>query len=200
MPPKQSARVKVAAAGLEDAGEPRVRISRTLLESLGIEPGAPVRLVAARESVLLHAHPGGEEDDALDVVRLDGTQRRRLGVDIGDSVTLERYGGRPAECVMLVAVGDLPNFDLPMDDVRAALAERPVVVGDTVQVTPTRKTFDVDVNLLGLNIAGVSGAVSDANGVMLRVAETVPDGVVTVGDATRIDVRHASANEDAART
>jgi translation initiation factor 2 gamma subunit (eIF-2gamma) len=89
------------------------------------------------------------------------------------------------------ASGHFPAEDLPIDEIRGALAERPVVVGDTVKVTPTRKTFDVELNLLGLTVGGVTGAVNDAEGVMLRVAETTPPGVVNVDDATEIEVDHA---------
>jgi hypothetical protein len=195
-------RVQIAAAGLDDVGEPRARVSRTLLEALHLEQGAPVRLVTAEKSVLLHALPAGVEDDGLDVVRIDGTQRRKLGVEVGDNAILERYDGRPAERITLVASEDLGHVDLPMHEIRSALAERPVVVGDTVKVTPMRKTFDAQVNLLGLTVAGVEGSVNDAEGVMLHVTETSPSGVVTVGDATKIDVRSVGvspADEDVTR-
>jgi hypothetical protein len=69
-------------------------------------------------------------------------------------------------------------------------------VGDSVRVTPSRKTFDAQVNLLGLTLAGVTGSVADADGVLLRVADTTPAGVVTVDDATQIEVRHAAAADD----
>lgn len=187
-------RVNIAAAGLEDVGEPRARVSRTLLESLGLKAGAPVRLVAGDRSVLLHAHPAGLEDDGLSLVRLDGTQRLRLGVQVGDAASLERYDGRRAKRVRLVALGDLAESDVPMDELRSALAERPVVVGDTVKVTPTRKTFDAQVSLLGVSVAGVSGSVNDADGVMLRVSETTPRGVVTVDDATAIEIGQARSD------
>jgi len=192
--PQQSATVRVAAAGLEEVGEPRARVSRTLLEALGLKAGAPVRLVAGGKAVLLHAHPAGFEDDGLSVVRIDGTQRRRLGVEVGDTAVLERYDGRTAMRVRLVALGQLAEVDLPMDEIRRALAERPVMVGDTVRVTPTRKTFDAQVSLLGLALAGVTGSVNDAEGVILRVVETSPQGVVTVDDATAIDIAHVRAD------
>jgi transitional endoplasmic reticulum ATPase len=188
---QEAVRVKVAASGLEDVGEPRARLSRTLLDALGLKTGQPVRISTGERHVLLHAYPAGAEDDGLNIVRLDGTQLRKLGVDLGASVEVQRYDGRSAQRIELVAVGDLPDVELPIAEIRQALAERPVVVGDTVKVTPTRKTFDVEVNVLGLNVAGVTGAVNDAEGVMLRVANTVPDGVVTVGDATQIEIRHA---------
>lgn len=194
MPGEDRVRVRVAASGLEDIGEPRARVSRTLLEAAGLEDGSPIRLVAGSRSILVHAHRAGAEDDGLDIVRIDGTQRRRLGVEVGDEVVLERYDGRTAERVCLVALGQLADADLPMDEIRSALAERPVVIGDTVRVTPTRKTFGAELNLLGLTVAGVTGAVNDAEGVILRVAETKPSGVVTVDRATQIEVRHAGAD------
>ena len=193
MPQQGAVRVHVAAAGIEDVGEPRARLSRTVLESLGLQEGAHIRLIAGEHSVLLHAYQGGAEDDGLDVVRLDGSLRRSLRVRVGDSVVVEPFNGRRAERVSLVAVGNIATANLPLDEIRDALAERPVVVGDTIKVTPTRKTFGAEVNVLGLTLAGVTGEVNDADGVMLRVFETTPPGVVEVDEATQIDLRHAAA-------
>jgi Fe2+ transport system protein FeoA len=190
------ATVRVAAGGREEVGEPLARVSRTLLETMGLKDGAPVRLVAGGKAVLLRAQPAGLEDDGLSVVRIDGTQRRRLGVEVGDTAILERYDGRTAMRVRLVALGQLADADLPVDEIRRALAERPVIVGDTVRVTPTRKTFDAQVSLLGLTLAGVSGAVHDAEGVMLRVSETTPGGVVTVDEATAIEIDQQRGDGD----
>ena len=193
MPEEDRAYAHVAAAGLEDVGEARARLSRTLREALNLKEGAHVRLIAGDRSLLLNALEAGAEDDGLRVVRLDGTQRRQLGVEVGDSVVVEPYDGRRAERVCLVALGRIDEADLPVKEIREALAERPVVVGDTVKVTPTRKTFDAEVNLLGLTVAAVTGSVNDADGVMLRVFETTPPGVVTVDDETQVDVRHADS-------
>jgi len=190
MPKQDHVTVHVAAAGLEDVGESRARVSRTLLQALGLEPGSPVRLATANKAVLLQVYAAGLEDDGLNIVRIDGTQRRRLGVEVGDTATLQRYDGRTAQRVCLVALGQIDDVDVPMADVRDALAERPVVVGDTVKVTPTRKTFDAQVNVLGLTLAGVTGSVIDAEGVLLRVSETTPRGVVTVDEATEIEIQH----------
>jgi transitional endoplasmic reticulum ATPase len=195
-------RVRVGAAGLDDVGGSRARLSRTVLATLGVKEGAAVRLAAGSRSVLLHAYAAGEEDDGLNLVRLDGTQRRRLGVEVGASVVVQRHDGRTAARVELVAVGDLTDIDLPLDEVRDALAERPVVVGDTIRITPTRKTFDAQVNLLGLTLAGVTGSVADAEGVLLRVSGTTPAGVVTVDKDTQIEVLHAEgadSDDDEAR-
>lgn len=192
----QSVRVQVGPAALEDVGEAHARLSCTVLAQLGVKEGEPVQVVAGGQSMLVRAYPAGSEDDGLNLVRLDGTQCRRLGVDVGGTVVVRRYDNRIAERVRLVAIGDLADVNLPLDEIRSALADQPVVVGDTVRVTPTRKTFDAQVNLLGLNLAAVTGSVADAVGLLLRVAETTPAGVVTVDDATQIEVRHAAAGSD----
>jgi transitional endoplasmic reticulum ATPase len=193
---QKSVQVQVGPAGLEDVGEAHARLSRTVLAALGVKEGEPVQLAADNESMVLRAYPAGEEDDGLNLVRLSGTQCRRLGVDVGGTVVVRRFDSRIAERIRLVAIGKLADVDLPLDEIRTALAERPVVVGDTVTVTPTRKAFDAQFNLLGLTVAGVTGSVADAEGLLLRVAETTPGGVVTVDDATQIEVHHAAAAPD----
>jgi transitional endoplasmic reticulum ATPase len=189
---QDSMRAQVGAAGLEDVGESRVRLSRTAFAALGLKEGEPVRVSTDRESALLRAYASGPEDDGLNLVRLDGALRRRLGVAIGDRVKVDRYAGRTAARVRLVALGDLPGVDVEVDEVRRALAERPVVVGDTISVAPRRKVFDAQVSLLGLNVAGIAGSVADTNEVLLRVAWTQPAGVVLVGEKTQIEIVHAT--------
>ena len=192
----KSMRVQVGPVGLADIGEDRARLSRTVLAALGLNEGDAVQLLGDDQSMLLRAYAAGAEDDGLNLVRLDGIQRRKLAVDVGATVVVGRYSSPVAERVRLVAIGDLADISLPLDEIRSALAERPVVVGDSVRVTPSRKTFDAQVNLLGLTLAGVTGSVADAHGVLLRVADTTPAGVVTVDDATQIEVRHAAAADD----
>jgi transitional endoplasmic reticulum ATPase len=196
MPWRKSVRAKVGPAGLRDVGEARARLSRTVLADLGLKEGELVQVAAGSQSMLLRAYAAGAEDDGLDLVRLDGAHCRTLGVDVGDTVVVRRYDSPLAERVRLVAIGDLADVELSLDEIRSALAERPVVVGDTVTITPTRKTFDAQVSLLGLNLADVTGSVADAEGVLLRVAETTPAGVVSVDDSTQIEIRHAAVASD----
>jgi hypothetical protein len=199
---QDSVRVRVGAAGLDDVGGAQARLSRTVLDALGIKEGTPVRIAAGSNSILLHAYAAGDEDDGLYLVRLDATQRRRLGLEVGAAAVVQRHDGRTAARVELVGVGDLTDIDLPLDEIRKALAERPVVVGDTIRVTPARKSFDAQVSLLGLTLGGVSGSVADAEGVLLRVSATTPTGVVVVDRDTRIEVVHAEgagSDDDEAR-
>jgi transitional endoplasmic reticulum ATPase len=192
-PPQLQA--QVGDAPLDDVAEGRARLSRDLFEGLRLTAGARVRIAGA-EPIIATAYPGGPEDDGLGLVRLDGVQRRRLGVEVGGTVSVQPVERRIATKVRLVALGDTTGVELPLDAVRARLAEHPVIVGDTILVTPRRKRLDASLSVLGLNVAGVVGSISDAEGVLLRVSSTTPGGVVEVDASTEIEMLESSAATD----
>ena len=180
-------RLQVADARLEDVAEGVARIGRAAFEGLDTRPGDFVRISGDR-SILAVVHPVPAEDEGLEIVRLDGLQRRKLGVEVGGFVELVRYDVRPAERIRLVAIGDGEAFVTSTDDLRSILGNRSLIAGDTIEVTPRRKEFQAQVNVLGLNLAEVVGASSDCGSVLLRVASTTPNGVVCVGDGTKIEM------------
>ena len=192
-PPQLQA--QVGDAPLDDVAEGRARLSRDLFQALRLTAGARVRIAGA-EPIIAKAFPGGPEDDGLRLVRLDGVQRRRLGVEVGGAVSLQPVQRRIATKVRLVALGDTAGVELPFDAVRDRLAEHPVIVGDTILVTPRRKRLDASLSVLGLNVAGVVGSISDADGVLLRVSSTAPAGVVEVDATTEIEMVESSAATD----
>src|SRR5919202_272318 len=126
---EQSIRLRVADAQLEDVAEGRARLSRDVFDALRLKRGELVQ-IAGPQKVLASAFPAGPEDDGLNLVRLDGTIRRRLAVDIGEAVEVRRYDPRVAKRVRLVAIGDSRALgELTPEDVRATLAEQTIIVG-----------------------------------------------------------------------
>ena len=182
----EGVRLRVGDARLEDVAEGRARLSRELFPALGLKRGDRIR-VTGEHSILATALPGDPEDDGLELIRLDGTQRRKAGVPIGGTVEVQRHDVRPASKVQLVAVGDSDRFELSPDDLRRALAETPIITGDTVGVTPRRREFYAQVNLLGLNLAEIEGASSECGSVLFHVVSTTPAGVVQVTEHTEIE-------------
>src|SRR5688572_24499537 len=114
---ERSVRVQVGPASLEDVGGARARISRTVLAALDVKEGEPVQVAADNQSMLLRAYTAGAEDDGLNLVRLDGTQCQKLGVDVGGTVVVQRYDSRIADWVRLVAIGNLADINLPLDEI-----------------------------------------------------------------------------------
>jgi hypothetical protein len=178
-------RLKVGDAKLDDVGEGRARISPHLMEALDLADGELLRVHGAHP-ILVSVLPSAPDDEGLDVLRLDATQRRKAGVEIGDVVEAERHEIPAATRVRLVLVGHSGSYEPAPEDLRADLAAQPIMEGDTVSVAPKENKFDAQVNVLGLTVAEVVGGSTDCGAMLARVVETVPAGVVRVSGETEI--------------
>ena len=78
----------------DDPGRP----VRTLAE-LGLTEGDVIEIVGKRSTPARALRPYGE-DEALDIVRLDGLQRANAGVGSGDYVEVRKAASKPATRVV----------------------------------------------------------------------------------------------------
>lgn len=180
-------RLKVGDATLDDVGEARARISRHLMNALDLHEGEPL-LVYGAHPILVSVATSAPADEGLDVIRLDATQRRKAGVKIGEIVEAERHEIPRATRVRLILVGQPGDYAPVPDDLRPDLTAQPVLVGDTIAMSPRRSRFAAQVNVLGLTLAEVVGSSTDCGAMIARVVETDPPGVVKVTDETIIDL------------
>ena len=188
-------RLRIGDAPLGDVGEGRARVSRHLMEALDLDEGEMLRILGPHP-ILATAAASEQDDEGLDILRLDATQRRKAGVSIGDVVEAERHDVPPARRVRLVVVGHGPSDELTPEDLRAELARQPVMIGDTIAVAPKRTRFDAQVNILGLTVAEVNGTSTQCGGVLARIVETDPPGIVQVGAPTEIVVESGLSSAD----
>ena len=185
-------RLKVGDATLDDVGEARARISRHLMDALDLHEGELLRVYGAHP-ILVSVETSAPADEGLDVIRLDSTQRRKAGVDIGEIVEAERHEIPLASRIRLVMVGQGGDYAPSAEDLRPQLAAQPVMTGDTVTVAPKRNDFDAQVNVLGLTVAEVVGSSAECGAILARVVETDPAGVVKVTDETAIELETGGA-------
>ena len=182
-------RLRIGDSSLDDVGEGRARVSRHLMEALDLDEGELLRILAPHP-ILATAVASDRDDEGLDLIRLDATQRRRAGLAIGDIVEAERHSVPPAKHVRVMIVGHSGDYELTAEDLRGELSSQPVMVGDTVAVAPKRSQFDIKVNVLGLTIADVNGTSTECGAILARIVETDPPGVVQVADASEIVVEN----------
>ena len=180
-------RLKVGDTALADVGAGRARISRDLMEALDLAEGELLQ-VHGEHPILVTVFPGTPDDEGLEVIRLDATQRRKAGVDVGEVVEAERHQIPTASHVHLVLVGHSDSYEPTPDDLRPHLAAQPIMTGDTVSVAPKENHFGAQVNVLGLTVAEVVGESTECGALLARVIETVPPGVVQVTDQTEIEL------------
>lgn len=192
-------RLKVGDATLDDVGEARARISRHLMDALDLNEGELLR-VHGTHPILVTVETSAPADEGLDVIRLDSTQRRKAGVEIGEIVEAERHEIPLANRIRLVMVGQAGDYAPDAEDIRSELAAQPVMAGDTVSVAPKRNNFDAQVNVLGLTVAEVVGSSTECGAMMARVVETEPTGVVKVTDETTIELETGGTPDVASDT
>ena len=95
----RTVRLQVAAARQEESGRGIARLPKTALAALGAMEGDPLEIsgkrVTVARAVLAYA-----EDEALEVIRLDGLQRANAEVGSGDHVTVRKAESRAAQRVV----------------------------------------------------------------------------------------------------
>ncbi|MBN8901711.1 MAG: hypothetical protein J0H57_11810 [Rhodospirillales bacterium] len=88
-PDPKTVQVQVANARPEDVGKGVARVSRKVLQALGMQQGDPIEIASQRHTAAL-ALPPYPEDEDLEIIRLDGLQRANAGVTAGVLVEVRR--------------------------------------------------------------------------------------------------------------
>jgi transitional endoplasmic reticulum ATPase len=188
--PEITLTVRLSPSAL-DARRGLVRLHPEVLDALGLEPWAGVRLVGTRVSAALAAE--GDPAAAPGVVLLDDVTMSNVGVTEGGEVVVSPADVSPARTVT-IAGSRLAAASLTPETVRLALIGKILTVGDAVSLLPQDLA-----PAPGSDVSAVRGKLSRAIGTtwtneLLTVTATEPDGVVAVHPSTVVGWR------DGART
>ncbi|MFM7348965.1 MAG: AAA family ATPase, partial [Erythrobacter sp.] len=124
--PTRTARLQVAPARQEESGAGIARIPRSAFQKLGITEGDVVEVRGKRTTVAI-AMAAYPEDDALDVVRLDGPQRANAEAGSGEHVESARGESRPATRVVVASAQREMRLQGPTQAVKRNFFRRPLV-------------------------------------------------------------------------
>ncbi|MBB4907340.1 AAA family ATPase [Actinophytocola algeriensis] len=166
-----------------------VRLHPEVLDALGLEPWAGVRLTGARVSAALAA----EGDGPPGVVLLDDITMSNIGVTEGGEVVVAPAEVAPARTLTLSG-SRLAAASLSPETVRLALTGKILTVGDAVSLLPQDLA-----PAPGSDVTAVRGTLSRAIGMtwtneLLTVTASEPSGAVAVHPSTVVGWR------DGART
>jgi transitional endoplasmic reticulum ATPase len=168
-----------------------VRLHPEVLDALGLEPWAGVRLTGARVSAALAAE--GDRASAPGVALLDDVTMSNVGVTEGAEVVVAPADVSPARS-LTISGSRLASVSLPPETVRLALIGKVLTVGDAVSLLPQDLA-----PAPGSDVSAVRGKLSRAIGMtwtneLLTVTATEPPGPVAVHPSTVVGWR------DGART
>jgi len=150
-------KLKVAEAVPKDVNRGIARISSENMKRLGLAPGEAVEIIG-KKSTAAAVWPGYPEDEALDIIRIDGTTRRNAEASLRDEVTVRKIIVKPAEKVVLAPQDSVRLSDDFENFVKRQLTGRIIALGDiiTVPVLGMALTMTV-VNTQPMKIVRIDG-------------------------------------------
>lgn len=187
MPPKQKAqKLQVANAKLEDSGRGLARMSRAFMAANGVVQGDVIEIIGKRSTAARAVDPY-PEDEALEVVRLDGLQRANAGVGAGDLVELRKVESKPATKVIFAPAQREIRLEGPSQALKRSFLGRPVIAGDVIATHgQQRVALDDMPPQLRQMLAAPAFALAE---IRLTVVSTVPKGIVHIDNDTEVELR-----------
>lgn len=182
--PIRSVRLQVAPARQEESGAGIARMPRSAFQKLGITEGDVVEIRGKRTTaaIAMAAYP---EDDALDVVRLDGLQRGNAQGGSGEHVEIVRGESRPATRVVFAPSQREMRLQGPTQALKRNFFRRPLMAGDLVATTGQQPVQNMPADVRQLLRAPAYALTQ----IRLTVASTSPKGIVHIDENTEVELR-----------
>jgi transitional endoplasmic reticulum ATPase len=162
--------LKVAEAFQNDIGRGIARVDSKAKSELGVSTGDIIKLTG-KKSALAIVWQAHEDDEGLDMIRMDGILRQNVGVGLGEKVRVESVATKVAKKIVL-APQEAVRYSVGFDQyVKKRLIGKPVLKG----------------NLLPVGIFGTS--------IPLIVAQVVPQGPVMISEETVVQIKKEPIKE-----
>ena len=177
-------RLEVAAARQEESGRGVARMPRSAFQALGITEGDVVEIVGKRSTTAV-AMSAYEEDQSLDVVRLDGLQRSNAEAASGEHVRIAAAESRPATRVVFAPANRDMRLQGPTQALKRNFFRRPLVAGDIVATTGQQPVQNMPPQVQRMFNAPAYSLTQ----IRLTVVATSPKGIVHIDEDTEVELR-----------
>ena len=180
----QKLRLQVAPARQEESGQGIARMPRTAFQQLGITEGDVVEIVGKRSTAAI-ALPAYQEDETLDVIRLDGLQRGNAEAGSGEHVDIRVAQSRPATRVVFAPAQRDMRLQGPTQALKRNFFKKPLVAGDLVATTGQQPVHNMPPEVRHM----VNAPAYALTQIRLSVHATSPKGIVHIDENTEVELR-----------
>ncbi|MGV3555505.1 MAG: CDC48 family AAA ATPase [Croceibacterium sp.] len=177
-------RLQVAAARQEESGRGVARMPRSAFQKLGITEGDFVQIEGKRvtSAVAMAAY---DEDEALEVVRLDGLQRANAETSSGEHVQIRRAETKPATRVVFAPAQREMRLQGPTEALKRVFFNKPLSAGDLVATHGQQPVQNVPPQVQRMFNAPAYALTQ----IRLQVIATTPKGLVHIDENTEVELR-----------
>jgi transitional endoplasmic reticulum ATPase len=177
-------RLQVAAARQEESGQGIARMPRSAFQALGITEGDVIEITGKRTTAAI-AVQAYDEDQTLEVVRLDGLQRGNAETGSGEHVTIRRAEARPATRVVFAPAQREMRLQGPAQALQRNFFRKPLVAGDVVATTGQQPVSNMPPEVRRMFNAPAYALTQ----IRLTVVSTNPKGIVCIDENTEVELR-----------
>lgn len=118
----------------KDVGRSVARISKDAMQELGVKQGDIIEIEGSKKTGAI-VRTSYREDEGLDIIRLDGLERKNAGASIGEKVTVRKANVEEAKRVTIAPTEQKIQIRGGERALKKSLMGRPVSKGDLI--TPT---------------------------------------------------------------
>ncbi|MBX7494377.1 CDC48 family AAA ATPase [Qipengyuania sp. 6B39] len=181
---EKTVRLQVAAARQEESGQGIARMPRSAFQALGITEGDVVEITGKRSTAAV-AMAAYDEDQSLDVIRLDGLQRGNAEVGSGEHVKVAVAESRPATRVVFAPAQREMRLQGPAQALKRNFFRKPIVAGDLVATTGQQPVQNMPPEVRRMFNAPAYALTQ----IRLSVVSTTPKGIVHIDENTEVELR-----------
>ncbi|QIK78557.1 CDC48 family AAA ATPase [Sphingomonas piscis] len=177
-------KVQVANLSPAEHGRGFARLPARLMSELGLSEGDVIEIVGSKTTAARALRPY-DEDEGIDIIRLDGLQRANAGVGSGDYVEVRK--GQSTAATRVVFAPAAPNMRLEGSSaaLQRSFAGRPLTEGDVVATTGhQRVNADMPDHIRQL----LNAPAFALQELKLIVVSTAPKGIVHIDAKTQVEL------------
>jgi transitional endoplasmic reticulum ATPase len=179
-------RLQVANARPEDSGHGIARLPRAVMASLGVQQGDVIEIIGKRTTAARAVLPY-EEDDGLQVVRLDSLLRINAGTGTGEFIEVKKAESKTAQRVVFAPAQQNLRLQGSGNALKRSFAGRPLSPGDIVATSGQQQVDRANMPpQLQQMLAAPAYALQE---IRLVVVECTPKGIVHIDAETEVELR-----------
>ena len=177
-------RLQVANLAPGDAGRGVARLPVKLMKELGLAEGDVIAISGKRLTSARAIRPYND-DEGLDIIRLDGLQRANAGVGSGDFVEVKKAVSKAATRVVFAPAQNNIRLQGSTEALKRSFLGRPLTQGDTV-ATAGHQRVNAD---MPDNIRQLLNAPAFAlQEVRMTIVTALPKGIVHIDADTKVEL------------
>lgn len=182
----------------KDVGKNVARVSKKAMKEIGVKQGDIIEIEGDKKSGAI-VRTSYREDEGLDIIRLDGLERKNTGISIGEKVKVREGEVKEAEKVTIAPADQNIQIQGGGRALKQSLLGRPATKGDLI--TPTGQPGDIFSQIFGGMFQGTSPSSSFGLGELrFMVTNVKPDDLVLITKNTKVKLSSKTADIEEAST